>query len=137
MSRLHIWHNSLTFPILSLSLTLSIQLKKPLILPFILINYSWLLFLKTSDCISIDILTIPLNSGIVLTVISGHSMYWLTMTQNFNLNPLYPCKMLWDFSKKEECNNYIKNWQMSFQTSNFKGKYFLNLLDDELDTIEP
>jgi len=26
---------------------------------------------------------------------------------------------------------------MSFQASNFKGKCFLNLLDDELNTIEP
>jgi len=26
---------------------------------------------------------------------------------------------------------------MSFQMSNFKGKYFFNLLDNELNTIEP
>ena len=67
--------NSLTFPISLSSPTLSMQLKESLILPFILINYNWLLFLKTSDCISIDILTIPLNSGITLATISGHSIY--------------------------------------------------------------
>jgi len=45
--------------------------------------------------------------------------------------------MLWDFSKKEECNNIIRNWQMSFQVSDFKGKSFLNLLDNDFNFIEP
>jgi len=57
--------------------------------------------------------------------------------KKFNLTPLYPCKTLWSFSKKEECDNKIKNWQMTFQISNFKGKHFLDLLDNELCSIKP
>jgi len=57
--------------------------------------------------------------------------------KKFNLTPLYPYKTSWDFSKKEECNNIIKNWQMTFQVSNFKGKHFLDLLDNKLHSIEP
>jgi len=45
--------------------------------------------------------------------------------------------MLWDFDKKEECNNIIKNWQMTFQALDLRGKHFLNLLDNELYCIEP
>jgi len=45
--------------------------------------------------------------------------------------------MFWDFDKKNECNNIIKNWQMTFQASDFKGRQFLNLLDNKLLSIEP
>ena len=31
----------------------------------------------------------------------------------------------------------IKNWQITFQASKLKGNHFLNLLDNELHTIEP
>ena len=58
-------------------------------------------------------------------------------TKEFNLIPLIPCKTSWDFDKKNECNNIIKDWHMTFQTFDFKGKHFLNLLDDELLPIEP
>jgi len=44
--------------------------------------------------------------------------------------------MLWDFSKKEECDNIIRNWQMFFQVSDFEGKSFLDLLDDDFNFIE-
>jgi len=44
--------------------------------------------------------------------------------------------VLWDFNKREECNNIIKNWQMIFQVSKLKNNHFLDLLDDELHTIE-
>jgi len=44
--------------------------------------------------------------------------------------------VLWDFDKREECNNIIKNWQMIFQVSELKNNYFLDLLDNELYIIE-
>jgi len=39
-------------------------------------------------------------------------------------NPLlvFPCKMLWDFSRKTECDNIINNWKMTFQASDLKGR---------------
>ena len=57
-------------------------------------------------------------------------------TKKFNLIPISPSNALQDFSKKEKCNDIIKNWQMTFQASNLKEKQFLNLLDDKINTIE-
>lgn len=34
--------------------------------------------------------------------------------KKFNFSPIFLCKTLWDFNKKEECNNIIKNWQITF-----------------------
>ena len=72
--------NFLTLSVSSLLLTLSMWLKESLIPSLIFINYNWLLFQKTSDHISINILIILLNSGIAQVMISGYFMYWLTMT---------------------------------------------------------
>ena len=58
-------------------------------------------------------------------------------TRKFNLTSIYLCKTSWDFSKKEECDSYIKNWQKLFLTSNLKEKYFLDLLDNKHNTIVP
>jgi len=49
-------------------------------------------------------------------------------TKKFNLSPILPYKSLWDFSKKEESNDIIQNWQIMFQTSGLKGNNFLDLL---------
>ena len=57
--------------------------------------------------------------------------------KKFNLTPILPCKELWDFSKKEEYDNIIRNWQMTFQTSDFKVNHFLKLLDNDDHTIAP
>ena len=57
-------------------------------------------------------------------------------TKKFNLSFIFPCKALQDFNKKEECNNIIKNQQMTFQASDLKGNHFLDLLDNELHTIK-
>ena len=57
-------------------------------------------------------------------------------TKKFNLFPIFPCKTLWKFNKKE-CNNIIKNWQMTFQALEFKSNYFLDFLDNKLCIIEP
>ena len=42
-------------------------------------------------------------------------------TKTFNPTPLYPCKKLWDLSKKSESDNILKVWKMIFQASNLKG----------------
>ena len=57
--------------------------------------------------------------------------------KKFNLIPLFPCKNLWNFNKKEESDNIIKQWYMTFQASDLKGKQFLNLLNDDITDIEP
>jgi len=45
--------------------------------------------------------------------------------------------MLWNFSKKSKSNDILKVWKMIFQASDFKGNQFLNLLNDDNNTIEP
>jgi len=57
--------------------------------------------------------------------------------KKFNLIPLYPNKISWDFSKKEECNNIIKEWQEEFKSSNLKGRNFLNSLNNDHSDIGP
>ena len=37
--------------------------------------------------------------------------------------------------KKEECNSIVKKWQIYFQVSNYKGKYFLDLNDNNNQPI--
>jgi len=44
--------------------------------------------------------------------------------------------MSWDFDKKNKCDSIIRNWYMTFQAYNFKGKQFLDLLDNKLYLIE-
>jgi len=44
--------------------------------------------------------------------------------------------MLWDFNKKEECDNIIKEWQTTFKILNLKGRNFLNLLNNDLSDIK-
>ena len=49
---------------------------------------------------------------------------------------LFSCKLFWDFSKKSECDNIIKNWKMTFQVLDLKGHYFLDLVDNDNNPIE-
>jgi len=58
-------------------------------------------------------------------------------SKSFNLTPSYPCKTSWDYCKKLDSDDIIKQWKMTFQTSDGKGKHFLDLLDNNFDTIEP
>ena len=51
--------------------------------------------------------------------------------------PSFPCKSLWDFCKKSECDSIILLWRMTFQASDSKGRNFLNLLNNDLHPIEP
>jgi len=42
-------------------------------------------------------------------------------TKTFNLTPLYPYKMSWDFSKKIKSDDILKVWKIMFQASDLKG----------------
>ena len=55
----------------------------------------------------------------------------------FKLILTYPCKISWDFCKKTDSDDIINQWKMTFQASNGKGNHFLNLLDNNFNTIEP
>ena len=58
-------------------------------------------------------------------------------SKSFMITPIYPCKISWDFCKKSNSDDIINLWKMTFQASEGKGKQFLNLLDDDLNNIEP
>ena len=51
--------------------------------------------------------------------------------KQLKINPIFLCKSSWDFSKKEECDTILKNWQITFQASDYKGKNFLNLNNND------
>ena len=51
--------------------------------------------------------------------------------------PLFPCKLSWDFRKKSEYNNIIKNWKMTFQALDLRGHQFLDLVNDNNNPIKP
>ena len=57
--------------------------------------------------------------------------------KSFNLTPSFPCKISWDYCKKINSNDIINQWKMTFQASNGKGRQFLDLVDDNLNIIEP
>ena len=38
--------------------------------------------------------------------------------------------------QQEKCNEILNNWKMTFQASDDKGRYFLDLLDNILNFIE-
>ena len=57
--------------------------------------------------------------------------------KKFKISPLFPCRESWDSNEKEECNNIIKNWHMTFQALDLKSNHFLNLLNNELCIIKP
>ena len=55
----------------------------------------------------------------------------------FSALPSYCTKTSWDFCKKSDCDNLSKLWKMTFQASDGKGNHFLDLLDSDLNVIEP
>jgi len=57
-------------------------------------------------------------------------------TKLFNPILLFPCKSLWDFSKKNKCNNLANRWKMTFQALYLKEKHFLDLLDNDNNIIK-
>ena len=50
---------------------------------------------------------------------------------------LFPCKSSWDFYRKTKCNSILSQWRMLLQAADSKGRNFLDLLDDNLNPIEP
>ena len=58
-------------------------------------------------------------------------------TKNIISIPSFPCKSSWDFCRKSECDLILSQWKMLFQAADSKGRFFLNLLDDNLNFIEP
>ena len=58
-------------------------------------------------------------------------------SKSFNPTPSYLSKTSWDYCKKSDSDDIIKQWKMTFQASDGKGKHFLDLLDNNFDTIEP
>jgi len=57
-------------------------------------------------------------------------------TKSFDLSPIFPCKLSWDFCKKCNCDSIISQWKISFQVSDLKGRNFLELLDDNSNPLE-
>jgi len=57
--------------------------------------------------------------------------------KSFNLIPLFSSKSSWDFSKKNECDDLVNRWKMTFQALDMKDKYFLDLVDNDNNIIEP
>jgi len=58
-------------------------------------------------------------------------------SKSFLVSPSYSSKTSWDFCKKSNCDELTKLWKMTFQASDGKGNQFLNLLDNDLNDIEP
>ena len=58
--------------------------------------------------------------------------------KKFDLIPLYPSKTSWNFSKKKEYDDIIKEQHNKFKTLSLKEIFFLNLLNNNnLSDIEP
>ena len=58
-------------------------------------------------------------------------------SKSFNLTPSFLYKISWDYCKKTDSNDIINYWKITFQASDGKGKHFLDLVDDNLNIIEP
>jgi len=58
-------------------------------------------------------------------------------TKQLNIDSNFLCKSSWNFSKKEECDSILQNWQMTFQALDYKGNNFLNLVNDNNSPIRP
>ena len=58
-------------------------------------------------------------------------------SKSFNPTPIFPCKMSWNYCKKTDSDDVIKQWKMQFQASDGKGNNFMDLLDDDSNVIEP
>jgi len=55
-------------------------------------------------------------------------------TKQFNFTLIFPCKLSWDFSKKNKCDNILNYWKILFQVSDLishllKQNYLLSGVD--------
>ena len=57
-------------------------------------------------------------------------------SKSFKSTPIFPCKTSWDFHKKTDSNDIVKQWKMRFQAPDSKGNNFLDLLDNDYNIIE-
>ena len=57
-------------------------------------------------------------------------------TKKFDLISIFLCKSSWKFNRKNKYNEILNNWKMTFQASDDKRRYFLDLLDNDLNSIE-
>jgi len=57
--------------------------------------------------------------------------------RNPTSTPIFPHKSLWDFCSKCDIDSINTQWKMLFQASDSRGRNFLELLDDDLNPIEP
>jgi len=57
--------------------------------------------------------------------------------RNPTLTPIFPYKSSWDFCSKHDIHSINTQWKMLFQASDSRGRNFLELLDDNLNPIEP
>jgi len=58
-------------------------------------------------------------------------------TRKFPMLPSFPCKSSWNFCKEYDDKSVLNSWKMSFQALNYKGRQFLELLDSDLNSLEP
>ena len=58
-------------------------------------------------------------------------------TKLFNHTLLLLGKLSWYYNKKNECNDLINRWKMTFQVSDMKGRHFFNLVDSNNNVLEP
>jgi len=57
--------------------------------------------------------------------------------KHIKINHILPSRMLWEFSRKEDCDSIIRRWQMIFQAFDYKGRNFLDLNNDKGEHIRP
>jgi len=57
-------------------------------------------------------------------------------SKSFNPLPIYSCKISWDYCKKIDSDNIIKQWKMIFQALDEKGRHFLELVDNDFKDIK-
>ena len=58
-------------------------------------------------------------------------------SKSFNPILIFSCKISWDYYKKSDSDDIIKQWKITFQASDGKGNHFIDLLDDDFNIIEP
>ena len=58
-------------------------------------------------------------------------------SKSFKPIPMLPRKISWDYCKKSDSNDIIKQWKMTFQALDGKGNHFLDLLDDDFNIVKP
>ena len=51
-------------------------------------------------------------------------------SKHLRINPIFTRKSSWEFSRKEKCSSIVHKWQMYFQASEYKGRNFLDLNDN-------